>query len=123
MIISFLLGLLAVVAVVAVVALVVMGFLWLKDYIKKRLKEKENHKVAFVDTREVVDEYVQNKAKYSEEISMDDLERMCEETPFVSATIDNKTGEISDYEGVKAEEVESNLKSKIESNDGILIFG
>ena len=54
---------------------------------------------------------------------MDDLERMCEETPFVSATIDNKTGEISDYEGVKAEEVESNLKSKIESNDGILIFG
>ena len=123
MIISFLLGLLAVVAVVAVVALVVMGFLWLKDYIKKRLKEKENHKVAFVDTREVVDEYIQNKAKYSEVISMDDLERMCEETPFVSASIDNKTGEISDYEGVKTEEVESNLKSKIESNDGILIFG
>ncbi len=122
MLAAFLLGLLAVLAVVAVITILVLGIKWLVDFVKKKLKDREKHKVAFADTREIVDDYIKNKAENSEEISMDDLERMCEETPYVAANIDNETGEITDYEGVKAEQIEAGLKQKLEEKEGMLIF-
>ena len=88
MLLAFLLGLLAVAATIAVIAIVLLTFNWVKDYITKRMKSHNAHKVAFADTRETVDEYVKNKSSEAEEVSMEDLERMCDETPFVAADID-----------------------------------
>ncbi len=122
MLTAFLLGLLAVLAVVVVIKIVVLGVKWLSDFIKKKVKDREKHKVAFADTREIVDEYIKDNIDKSDEISMDDLERMCEKTPYVAASIDNETGEITDYEGIKAEETETIIKQKLEKQEGLLIF-
>lgn len=123
MIVSFLIGLAIAIAAIAIITLVVLGVMWLKDFIKKKMAEKENHKVAFADTREIVDDYIKNKADNSDEISMDDLERMCNDTPYVAACIDNETGEISGYEAVKAEQVEAGLQNKLKEQEGMLVFG
>ena len=72
---AFLIGLLAVVAIIVTVVVAVIGGKWLKEYVAKKLKNREKHKVAFADTREVVDDYIKNKAANAEEVSMEDLEK------------------------------------------------
>lgn len=117
----FLTGLLIVLAAVTIIKILVMGGKWLKGYIENKLKQKEKHKVAFADTREVVDDYLKKQAEHSEEISMDDLERMCNETPFVSAYVDEE-GNVTDYEGIKADEVNENFKARMKQQEGMLVF-
>ena len=93
MLTAFLLGLLAAVVTIAVIAVLVMGVKWLKKYVVEKLKNREKHKVAFADTREIVDEYIAQKVDAADEISMDDLEKMCAKTPYVAAIVDDETGE------------------------------
>lgn len=118
---AFLKGLLIVLAVAAIIIIAVMCGKWLKGYIDKKLKQKEKHKVAFADTREVVDSYLKNKAEESDEISMDELERMCDETPFVSAYVD-EDGNVTDYEGIKAHKVDANFKARMKQQEGMLVI-
>ncbi len=118
----FLLGLMAVVATIVIIAVAVMGGLWLKDYIKKKLENRRKHKVAFADTREVVDEYLKNKAEQSDEISMEELERMCSKTPYVAAVVD-ENGNIDEYEGFTAAETNENSSENVKQQKGMLIVG
>ncbi len=118
----FLLGLMAVVATIVIIAVAVMGGLWLKDYIKKKLENRRKHKVAFADTREVVDEYLKDKAEQSDEISMEELERMCSKTPYVAAVVD-ENGNIDEYEGFTAEETNANFSENVKQQKGMLIVG
>ena len=121
MLAAFLTGLLMVLAVVAVITIAIMCVKWLKGYIENKLKQKQKHKVAFADTREVVDDYLKNKAEQADEISMDDVERMCDETPFVSAYVD-EDGNVTDYEGIKANEVDTIFKARMKQQEGMLVF-
>ena len=120
---QFILGLLASVVSVLVLKEIILGFEWLKKHISERLKEKEKHKVAFVSMKDAVDDIIRKKIEEAEEISMEELERMCEETPYVSCLVDSETGAISDYEGIKAEKEDAKLKAKMASERGVLIFG
>lgn len=120
MLLAFLLGLLAVAATIAVIAIVLLTFNWIKDYITKRMKSHNAHKVAFADTRETVDEYVKNKSSEAEEVSMEDLERMCDETPFVAADID-EDGNITRFEGIKAEDVDTQVKLRMKQQNGMIV--
>lgn len=121
MIMAFLIGLLVVVAVIAVIVVAVICGKWLKEYAKKKLKNRDKHKVAFADTREVVDDYIKSKAANSEEVSMEDLERMCEETPYVAAVVD-EDGEISEYEGFTSSEYNENFKARMKQQKGMIIL-
>ena len=121
MLIAFLKGLLIVLAAVVIITIAVMCGKWVKGYIENLLKRKEKHKVAFADTREVVDDYLKKNAEQADEISMDDLERMCDETPFVSAYVDEE-GNVTDYEGIKPEEVNANFKARMKQQEGMLVF-
>lgn len=123
MLVAFLLGLLATLEAIAVVAVLSMGFKWLKKYVIEKLKNREKHKVAFADMREIVDECIAQKVDSADEISMDDLERMCAQTPYVSAILDDETGEITDYEGIKAEETDANFKARMKQQKGMIIIG
>lgn len=116
----FLTGLLAAVAAIVIVAVVEISGKWLKEYVAKKLKNREKHKVAFADTREIVDEYLKNKAETSDEISMENLEKMCEEAPFVAAVI-NEDGEISEYEGFKAQDCNENFAARMKQQKGMII--
>lgn len=121
MLTAFLIGLLAVVATIVVIAVAVIGGKWLKEYVAKKLKNREKHKVAFADTREVVDDYVKNKAANAEEVSMEDLEKMCSDTPYVAAVVD-ENGEISEYEGFTAEEYNENFRARMKQQKGMIVL-
>ena len=120
MLLAFLLGLLAVAATIAVIAIVLLTINWVKDYITKRMRSHNAHKVAFADTRETVDEYVKSKSSDAEEVSMEHLERMCDETPFVAADID-EDGNITRFEGVKAEDVDPQVKLRMKQQNGMIV--
>lgn len=121
MISTFLFGLLSVVWAIAVIPITVLGLKWFKNYVNERLKNHEKHKVAFADTREIVNEYLAQKLDNAGEISMDDLEKMCAKTPYVAANIDIETGKITEYEGITAKEVDVNFKAFIKRQDGMII--
>lgn len=118
---AFLIGLLAVVAIIVTVVVAVIGGKWLKEYVAKKLKNREKHKVAFADTREVVDDYFKNEAANAEEVSMEDLEKMCSETPYVAAVID-EDGEISEYEGFRGEEYNENFRARMKQQKGMVVL-
>ena len=122
MLMAFLLGLLAAIGFMTVVFIDIMCAKWLKKKIQEKLKNREKHKVAFADSKEVVDDYLKNMANNATEMSMEDLERMCEETPFVAAVVD-EDGEITEYEGFKAEEYDANFKTRMKQQKGMIICG
>lgn len=121
MLTAFLIGLLAVVKVIKIIVVAIICGTWLKDYVARKLKNRDKHKVAFADTREVVDDYIKSKAADSEEVSMDDLERMCEETPYVAAVVD-EDGEISEYEGFISSKYNENFKARMKQQKGMIIL-
>lgn len=121
MLTAFLLGLLAVVTTIVVITVAVICGKWLKEYVAKKLKNREKHKVVFADTREVVDDYIKAKVENSEEVSMDDLERMCEETPYVAAVVD-EDGEVSEYEGFTSSEYNENFKARMKQQKGMVVL-
>lgn len=120
MLLAFLLGLLAVVASIAVIAIFFLTIKWVKDYITKRMKSHNAHKVVFADTRETVDGYVKSKSVEAEEISMEELERVCDEDPFVAADID-EDGNVTRFEGIKAEDVDTQVKLRMKQQNGMIV--
>lgn len=123
MLTAFLIGLaIALVAAIVILTIKLVSGKWLHELIADKLNNKKKHKVAFADTREVVDEYMKNKVDNSEEVSMEELERMCEETPFVSAMVD-EDGNITDYEGYKAEQYDKNFQARMKQQKGMIVCG
>ena len=120
MLAEFLKGLALVIAVVAIITLVILGIKWLKDHIGKRLQEHRDHKVVFVRTESAVNEYIKDVNKATE-LSMDEFERMCEETPYVVVDMD-EDGEFTDFEAIKPEKVEENLNKILEKENGVIVF-
>ena len=118
----FLLGLLTVVTTIVVTAIQILGGKWLINWAKEKIKNRNKHKVVFADTREVVDDYLKNKADNSDEISMEELERMCDESPYVGAVVD-ENGEISEYEGFKASKINENFSARMKQQKGMVIVG
>lgn len=117
----FLAGLLAIVGTIVITVVSVICGAWLKSFVVKKLRNRENHKVIFADTREVVDDYIKTKAANSSEISMEDLERMCEDAPYVAAVVD-EYGEINEYEGIKSSEYNANFKQRMKQKNGMIIL-
>lgn len=118
---TFLKGLLAVIKIIVTIFVSVITFKWLREFLEKKLKNRKKHKVVFADTREVVDDYIKNKAANAEEVPMEDLEKMCSETPYVGAVVD-EDGEISEYEGVRGEEYNENFSARMKQQKGMVVL-
>ncbi len=121
----FLTALLAGVATVVIIACVFMCAKWLKSYITKRLQERNSHEVktVFVDTKEVVDDYLKTKADAADEISMEKLENLTEKTPFVAVDVNRTSGALSKLEGMCPDQgVDANFDAHMKQQQGILIF-
>lgn len=121
MIIAFIIGLLAV-AALAIIAVAVISANWVIKKVKERLAANKRHKVVFADMRETVDSYIKEMKNKQTEYSMDDLEKMCQEAPYVFADYDMDTEEVSNYTGVNADDIESDVKSKLKESGGIVVF-
>lgn len=120
MITAFLIGLLVGLATFVVTFILNITALWLVEFVKKKLRTRKNHKVAFADTREVVDDYIKNEVDGAKEISMEDLEKLCEESPYVAAVVD-ENGDIGEYEGFKTDKINENFSANIRKQHGMII--
>ena len=122
---AFVASLLIGVASAVIVACVFMCAKWLKTYISKRIQERKSHNVqtAFIDTKEVVDDYLKNKVDAADEISMTELENLTSNTPFVAVDIDRTNNDLSNMEGMCPEEgTDSNFEAHMKQHQGILLF-
>ena len=119
---AFLAGLWAVIKIIVVILIPLLSAIWLKNKISEKMAKNKVHKVAFVDTREVVDEYLNDQINDLQGISMDDLEKMCEKTPYVTVNVDDEGETLTDFEGLKANEIESKVKTLLKNEEGMVIF-
>lgn len=93
---------------------------WLKKYVEEKLRNREKHKVAFIRTKDVImsDEF-RTEIANSREVSMDEIERICE-TPYIAAVLD-ENDEIEEYEGLKASEYNENFEARMKQMNGIIV--
>ena len=111
-------------ALLVVVAIIIgaLTLKWIIGYIKKKYKEKKEHeKIVFADTEEVINDYLKEKIKETEPISMEELEKMCEDKPYVAAYYDEETDELRDVEAFKPEDIDTKAKQYMEDSDGIIV--
>lgn len=119
MLLAFLTGL---TVVVTTIVLVVLGIKWFVNYCRDKLEKNKNHKVIFVGIHDIVDVVVKEKVNNAKSMSLDELERMCSETPYVAATYNPETDTVSEYEGFNPDTVEEKFIKKMEENDGFIVI-
>lgn len=122
MLLAFLVGLIAAIGCIAVTAIALMCGKWLKQKALEKLRNRENHKVVFADMQMVMADYLKKEADKAYEISMEELEQICEDEPFVTAVLD-ENGNISEYEGFRAEQYDDNFKLRMKDQNGMIIIG
>lgn len=123
MIMTFLIGLIAVIGIITIMPIIKLSASWLKNYISKRQEKNKNHKIVLADISKIVSEEMEKRIHKADEIPMSELERMCSESPYIAAEVEEMTGEISNYEGINPREVDENVKELMNKYDGIIVFG
>lgn len=108
--------------VAAVITIVHLTAKKLKELIQKRKEKNKKSKVAFGETRKIVEENAKEILANAPSMTMDDLERTCEETPYFVVDYDPNTDEVSDYTTIKTESTDEKIESIMSQNDGIILF-
>ncbi len=124
-----------VVVVVAIVVVLILDAPFLKAKIEERKFAKEqdvyedsktrkaNRQVVFCDTKDLANQYINQKIKESQPVSREDLleiEKAIKEKPYILANKDED--EVGDYEAIQAETVDKKVENLLKENDGIIIF-
>ncbi len=119
-IVLIILGVAAGIAIVVTIAVLTLPKL--KAYLKKRKEKKERQKVVFGDTRKIINNNAEEILQKAPKMTMEELERICEETPYFVVDLDADTEEISDFTSIKTEETGKDLESFMQSKGGIVVF-
>lgn len=111
---------LAAVGVAAVITLAVFTFIKLKEFIRERLIKS---KVAFGNTRKVVNKNAKKILDAAPTMKMSDLEEMSEdENEYFIVNYDEDTDEVTGFTTIKADEVEDKVENILDDTDGIILF-
>lgn len=94
----------------------------LKAYLKERKEKKARQKVAFGDKRKVINENASEILRKAPKMTMEDLEKMCEETPYFVVDYDASSDSISDFTDIKTDDVGNDVEALVRSKDGIVVF-
>lgn len=108
--------------VTTVITIVYLTAKKLKELIQKRKEKNRKSKVAFGETRKIIKENAREILKNAPSMTMDDLERTCEETPYFVVDYDSETDEVSDYTTIKTDSTDEKIESIMNQNDGIILF-
>ena len=122
MITAFIMGVLAVIATLAIITVFAITAKWVTKKVKERQAANKRHKPIFADLRETIDSYIKEQKNKQKEYSMDELEKMCQEAPYVFADYDIDTEEVVNYTGIKAEEIDADVKSRLKKVGGLVVF-
>lgn len=116
---------LAIGAVAVAVAVIVIDFLTtkkLKKLIEARLEWKKKSKVAFGSTRKIVNKHAREILAQAPSMTMAELEKVADDSPYFILDYNPETGEESDYTTIQAEGAEEKVKELFYENDGIVLF-
>lgn len=94
----------------------------LKKFIQERIERKKKSKVAFGETRKIVDEYAKEILSNAPTMTMDELEQYCEDTPYFVIDYDPNTDEVSDYTTIKTDGVDERVDELMYDNNGVVLF-
>lgn len=119
---SFLIGLAVAIAAMTTITVAVLTAVFVRKKVKERLAANNQHKVVFADMRETVDSYIREHADQHMEFSMDQLEAMCQNAPYVIADCDVRTGKIMNFTGIKTGCVDSKLERAVKERGGVVVF-
>lgn len=108
--------------VAAVITIVYLTVKKLKELISKRKEKNKKAKVAFGETRKIVKEHAKEILDSAPSMTMSDLERVCEETPYFVVDYNPNTDEVSDYTTIKTDSADEKIENLMEENDGIILF-
>lgn len=116
----------AVISGLAIAAVLVIGYLTvkkLKELIQERKEKNEKSRVAFGETKKIIKENAKEIIENSSAMTMEDLEKVSEETPYFVVDYDPLTDEVSDYTTIKPEEgVDEKIDNMMNQSDGIIVF-
>ena len=112
----------AVLIVAAVITIIYLTTKKLKELIQKRKEKNKKSKVAFGETRKIVEKNAQEILSNAPSMTMDELERTCKETPYFVVNYDPNTDDVSDYETIKTESTDEKIERIMNQNDGIILF-
>lgn len=109
-------------SVTLIVTITVLTLPKLKEYLKKRKEKKKRTKVAFGDTKKIINSNAEEILKNAPTMKMEDLERICDETPYFVVDIDEDTEKISDFTSIKTEEIGRDFEEFMQNKGGIVVF-
>lgn len=108
--------------VAAVITIVYLTAKKLKELIQRRKERNRKSKVAFGETRKIVKENAREILANAPSMTMEDLEKTCEETPYFVVDYDPNTDEVSNYTTIKTDSTDEKIDSIMNQNDGIILF-
>lgn len=108
------------VALIATIAVLTLPKL--KEYLKKRKEKKARQKVAFGDTRKIINNNAEEILRKAPKMTMEELERICDETPYFAVDIDMDTEETTDFTSIKTEETDKDFEEFMRDKGGIVVF-
>lgn len=94
----------------------------LKQLLRERLERNRKSKVAFGKTRKILDEHAKDILASAPSITMEELEKVCEDTPYFIVDYDSNTDEISDYTTIRADGIDEKIEDLMSDNEGIILF-
>lgn len=107
---------------VAVIVLVCLTVKKLKELIKARLERHRKSKVAFGSTRKIVNERAKEILAQAPSMTMEELEKVADDSPYFILDYDPETDEESDFTTIQAEDAEAKIEELFNENDGIVLF-
>lgn len=108
--------------VVGVILLICLTIKELKKLIKERLERKNKSKVAFGSTRKIVNEHAKEILAQAPSMTMSELEKVADDSPYFIVDYDPETNEESDFTTIQAEDTEEKVEELFYENDGIVLF-
>lgn len=109
-------------ALVRIIVIIFLTIIKLKSLIKERLERGEKSKVAFGSTRKIIDKYAGEILSQAPSMTMAELEKVVDDSPYFIVDYDPDTDEESDYTAIQAERADEKVEALFRGNDGIVLF-
>lgn len=106
---------------VAIIYIAYLTVKKLKELIRARKEKNAKQKVAFGKTQKILDENVKEIIEAAPSMSMDELERTCDENPYFIVNYDPETDEVFDYQTIKTDGTDMKVESLVHDH-GIMVF-
>lgn len=106
---------------VAVIYIAYLTVKRLNELIRARKERNAKQKVAFGKTHKILDENAREIIEAAPSMTMEELERVCDDNPYFVVNYDPYTDEVIDYQTIKTDGTDAKV-TEIVKDEGIILF-